>query len=91
MTRLGKEAGLKSFEQVKVPPKHLLTNVPPPATLQNVSAHRLPLQVKDIYVHPEQFSIENGLLTPTLKAKRNQLQVLFQPQLQQLYADMAAP
>lgn len=62
MTRLGKEAGLKSFEQVK-----------------------------DIYVHPEQFSIENGLLTPTLKAKRNQLQVLFQPQLQQLYADMAAP
>ncbi|XP_075896542.1 long-chain-fatty-acid--CoA ligase 5 [Nelusetta ayraudi] len=62
MTRLGKEAGLKSFEQVK-----------------------------DIYVHPEQFSIENGLLTPTLKAKRNQLQVLFQPQLQQLYSDMAAP
>lgn len=47
--------------------------------------------MKDIYVHPEQFSIENGLLTPTLKAKRNQLQVLFQPQIQQLYANMAAP
>lgn len=86
MTRLGKEAGLKSFEQVKVTP-----NISSQATLQNVSAHRLPLQVKDIHVHPEQFSIENGLLTPTLKAKRNQLQVLFQPQLQQLYADMAAP
>uniref|UniRef100_A0A8C3K5H3 Long-chain-fatty-acid--CoA ligase n=1 Tax=Calidris pygmaea TaxID=425635 RepID=A0A8C3K5H3_9CHAR len=44
MVRLGKEAGLKSFEQVK-----------------------------DLYVHTEMFSVENGLLTPTLKAKRPEL------------------
>ena len=47
-----------------------------------------PTQVKDVYLHPEQFTIENGLLTPTLKAKRNELKVLFQPQIDKLYADL---
>ncbi|XP_069560792.1 long-chain-fatty-acid--CoA ligase 5 [Brachyistius frenatus] len=59
MTKLGKEAGLKSFEQVK-----------------------------DVYIHPEQFTIENGLLTPTLKAKRAELKVLFQHQIDKLYASI---
>ncbi|CAG06540.1 unnamed protein product, partial [Tetraodon nigroviridis] len=45
-------------------------------------------QVKDIYLHHEQFTIENGLLTPTLKAKRAELKTLFQPQINQLYANM---
>lgn len=55
--RLGKEGGLKSFEQVK-----------------------------SIYVHTELFSIENGLLTPTMKAKRNDLRQHFRPQIDELYA-----
>ncbi|XP_072229189.1 long-chain-fatty-acid--CoA ligase 5 isoform X2 [Leuresthes tenuis] len=59
MTKLGKEAGLKSFEQVK-----------------------------DVHLHPELFTIENGLLTPTLKAKRAELKTLFQPQIDQLYAGL---
>ncbi|XP_041818012.1 long-chain-fatty-acid--CoA ligase 5 isoform X1 [Chelmon rostratus] len=59
MTKLGKEAGLKSFEQVK-----------------------------DIHLHPELFSIENGLLTPTLKAKRAELKTLFQTQIDKLYANI---
>ncbi|XP_074519020.1 long-chain-fatty-acid--CoA ligase 5 [Halichoeres trimaculatus] len=59
MTKLGKEAGLKSFEQVK-----------------------------DLYLHPEQFTIENGLLTPTLKAKRAELKSLFQPQIDKLYSSL---
>lgn len=86
MTRLGKEAGLKSFEQVS-----LFRRLGRSSQTPSQSSHCLLLQVKDIHVHQEQFSIENGLLTPTLKAKRNQLQVLFQPQIQQLYANMAAP
>uniref|UniRef100_A0A3P9P4V2 long-chain-fatty-acid--CoA ligase n=1 Tax=Poecilia reticulata TaxID=8081 RepID=A0A3P9P4V2_POERE len=61
MTKLGREAGLKSFEQVK----HFY-----------------------VHLHPELFTIENGLLTPTLKAKRAELKELFQPQIDKLYADI---
>ncbi|XP_034546010.1 long-chain-fatty-acid--CoA ligase 1-like isoform X2 [Notolabrus celidotus] len=57
MMRLGKEGGLKSFEQVKA-----------------------------ICIHSELFSIENGLLTPTLKAKRNELRSYFRSQIDELYA-----
>lgn len=59
LTKLGKEAGLKSFEQVKA-----------------------------VHLDPEQFTIENGLLTPTLKAKRAELKTLFQPQIETLYATL---
>ncbi|EMP39048.1 Long-chain-fatty-acid--CoA ligase 5, partial [Chelonia mydas] len=58
MVRVGREAGLKSFEQVK-----------------------------DIYIHPKMFTIEQGLLTPTLKAKRTELSKYFQTQLEALYAN----
>ncbi|KFO90155.1 Long-chain-fatty-acid--CoA ligase 1 [Buceros rhinoceros silvestris] len=58
MLRIGKESGLKSFEQVK-----------------------------DIFLHTEMFSIENGLLTPTLKAKRPELRKCFQSQIDELYAN----
>ncbi|NXN12924.1 ACSL1 ligase, partial [Indicator maculatus] len=58
MVRIGKESGLKSFEQVK-----------------------------DIFLHTELFSIENGLLTPTLKAKRPELRKYFQTQIDELYAN----
>ncbi|XP_054266091.1 long-chain-fatty-acid--CoA ligase 1 isoform X2 [Macrosteles quadrilineatus] len=56
MVTWGKEAGLKSFEQVK-----------------------------DIYLHPDPFSIQNGLLTPTFKTKRPQLKDYFKPQLEEMY------
>nr|XP_033328290.1 long-chain-fatty-acid--CoA ligase 1 isoform X3 [Megalopta genalis] len=56
MLAWGKEAGLKSFEQVK-----------------------------DIYLHPDPFSVQNGLLTPTLKTKRPQLKDYFTPQIEDLY------
>ncbi|XP_075390705.1 long-chain-fatty-acid--CoA ligase 5 [Tenrec ecaudatus] len=56
LQKLGKESGLKSFEQVKT-----------------------------IYLHPEPFSIENGLLTPTLKAKRSDLSKYFLLQIDNLY------
>uniref|UniRef100_A0A8C6UR35 Long-chain-fatty-acid--CoA ligase n=1 Tax=Neogobius melanostomus TaxID=47308 RepID=A0A8C6UR35_9GOBI len=61
MVRLGKEAGLKSFEQVQT-----------------------------IHIHTEQFSIENGLLTPTMKAKRNELRQKFRDQIDELYAQINA-
>ncbi|XP_038855800.1 long-chain-fatty-acid--CoA ligase 1a isoform X2 [Salvelinus namaycush] len=55
--RLGKEGGLKSFEQVR-----------------------------DISLHAEMFSVQNGLLTPTLKAKRTDLRSHFREQIDLLYA-----
>lgn len=45
-------------------------------------------QVKAIHIHTEQFSIENGLLTPTMKAKRNELRQYFRDQIDQLYAQI---
>ncbi|XP_061584896.1 long-chain-fatty-acid--CoA ligase 1 isoform X2 [Cololabis saira] len=53
---VGKEAGLKSYEQVK-----------------------------DLYLHPEMFSIANGLLTPTLKSRRADIRRVFQEQLSSMY------
>uniref|UniRef100_A0A4W3HKN6 Long-chain-fatty-acid--CoA ligase n=1 Tax=Callorhinchus milii TaxID=7868 RepID=A0A4W3HKN6_CALMI len=58
MVKLGKQAGLYSFEQVK-----------------------------DIYIHCEMFSIQNGLLTPTLKAKRPELRNYFRKQIEELYTN----
>ncbi|XP_034295997.1 long-chain-fatty-acid--CoA ligase 5 [Pantherophis guttatus] len=57
MNNLGKEAGLKTFEQVKY-----------------------------IYLHPELFTVENGLLTPTLKSRRSDLVKHFRSQIDALYA-----
>ncbi|XP_068582789.1 long-chain-fatty-acid--CoA ligase 1a isoform X1 [Cebidichthys violaceus] len=57
--RLGKDAGLKSFEQVR-----------------------------DIALHTEPFSVQNGLLTPTLKAKRTEIRTHFREQIDELYAQI---
>ncbi|XP_028652418.1 long-chain-fatty-acid--CoA ligase 1 [Erpetoichthys calabaricus] len=61
MTKLGKEGGLKSFEQVK-----------------------------DIYLHPEAFTVSNGLLTPTMKARRVDIRKRFQEKISQLYEKNAS-
>uniref|UniRef100_A0A8C9ZZS4 Arachidonate--CoA ligase n=1 Tax=Sander lucioperca TaxID=283035 RepID=A0A8C9ZZS4_SANLU len=60
MTAVGKEAGLKSFEQVK-----------------------------GVYLHPETFSIANGLLTPTLKSRRVDIRRVFQEQISSMYSKTA--
>ncbi|XP_063818636.1 long-chain-fatty-acid--CoA ligase 5 isoform X2 [Pseudophryne corroboree] len=57
LIKVGKQASLKSFEQVK-----------------------------DLYVHPEMLSVENGLLTPTLKAKRAEVAKHFKSQIDDMYA-----
>nr|XP_057928584.1 long-chain-fatty-acid--CoA ligase 1a isoform X1 [Doryrhamphus excisus]XP_057928607.1 long-chain-fatty-acid--CoA ligase 1a isoform X1 [Doryrhamphus excisus]XP_057928618.1 long-chain-fatty-acid--CoA ligase 1a isoform X1 [Doryrhamphus excisus]XP_057928624.1 long-chain-fatty-acid--CoA ligase 1a isoform X1 [Doryrhamphus excisus]XP_057928630.1 long-chain-fatty-acid--CoA ligase 1a isoform X1 [Doryrhamphus excisus] len=59
LQKLGKQNGLKSFEQVR-----------------------------DIALHPEMFSVQNGLLTPTLKAKRVELLSYFRAQINELYANI---
>ncbi|CAB3401784.1 unnamed protein product [Caenorhabditis bovis] len=44
-------------------------------------------QVKRVILTNEVFTVENGLLTPTLKAKRPQLRLKFKPQMAKVYAD----
>ncbi|XP_067120704.1 long-chain-fatty-acid--CoA ligase 5-like isoform X1 [Centruroides vittatus] len=56
LAKLGKEAGLNSFEQAK-----------------------------DIYIHPELFTVENGLLTPTLKTKRPECRKFFMSEIEAMY------
>uniref|UniRef100_A0A8C7J936 Long-chain-fatty-acid--CoA ligase n=1 Tax=Oncorhynchus kisutch TaxID=8019 RepID=A0A8C7J936_ONCKI len=57
------------------------------ASERNNEEHTLcPVQVRDISLHTEMFSVQNGLLTPTLKAKRTDLRSHFQEQIDLLYA-----
>ncbi|XP_063537211.1 long-chain-fatty-acid--CoA ligase 5 isoform X1 [Cydia strobilella] len=45
-------------------------------------------QVKDIYLHPDPFSVQNGLLTPTMKAKRTEIRNYFKPQIEDMYKQL---
>lgn len=42
-------------------------------------------QIKDIYLFPELFTIENGLLTPTMKTKRAAVKERFQTEISRMY------
>lgn len=48
-----------------------------------------PFQVKAIYIHSDMFSVQNGLLTPTLKAKRPELRDYFKKQIEELYSSIS--
>ena len=43
---------------------------------------------RDVHLHHELFSIDNNLLTPTMKSKRNELQKYFQKEIDFMYKDM---
>lgn len=46
-------------------------------------------QVKAIHIHKEMFTVQNGLLTPTLKAKRRELRDFFKQEIEELYATVS--
>jgi len=47
-------------------------------------------QVKNIFVWHQQFSVENDLLTPTLKSKRPQMRARFEAEIKHMYAEVTA-
>jgi long-chain acyl-CoA synthetase len=47
-------------------------------------------QVKSVYLWTEVFSIENDLLTPTMKSKRPQLRSKFTTEIKNMYSEMAS-
>lgn len=87
MKAVGKKAGLMSFEQVslslqlKPPTNRLIVTVTVTSCLTF-----FPFQVKDIYLHPEMFSVANGLLTPTLKSRRTDIRRVFEEQISSMYS-----
>ncbi|CAR98827.1 Protein CBG25177 [Caenorhabditis briggsae] len=46
-------------------------------------------QVRDIYLSAEQFSVENDLLTPTLKSKRPKLKAHYAKELERMYSKLS--
>jgi len=44
-------------------------------------------RIKMVYISWEKFTIENGLLTPTLKIKRFEARKRFKEQIQQMYSE----
>ncbi|XP_056431035.1 long-chain-fatty-acid--CoA ligase 6 isoform X3 [Hyla sarda] len=46
-------------------------------------------QVKAIHIHKEMFTVQNGLLTPTLKAKRRELRDFFKQEIEELYVTVS--
>lgn len=45
-------------------------------------------QIKDVYLHPDPFSVQNGLLTPTMKTKRPEIRNYFKPQIEDMYKQL---
>jgi len=90
MTAWGKDGGLKSFEQVL----YNFSSRRPYNTDMTVSFERhentifFTIQVKDIYLHPDPFSVQNGLLTPAFKMKRPQVRSYFAPQIEDMYVKL---
>ncbi|KAI8600989.1 hypothetical protein EDD21DRAFT_375648 [Dissophora ornata] len=46
--------------------------------------------VKRVHLTTDAFTVENGMLTPTLKMRRPQVQACFKEQVQDMYADLKA-
>ena len=47
-------------------------------------------QIRNIYLHPEMFTIDNELATPTMKIKRLAVREYFKNEIVNLYAEIAA-
>ena len=47
-----------------------------------------PVQAKAIYLHPKEFSVEEGHLTPTQKLVRRKIEASFSTQIEEMYASL---
>lgn len=89
MTAWGKDGGLKSFEQVPTLKFSHYLNYLNAILARGSTKINTPLfQVKDIYLHPDPFSVQNGLLTPAFKMKRPQVRSYFAPQIEDMYVKL---
>ncbi len=47
-------------------------------------------QAKAVHLHPEVWTVESGLITPTFKLKRPQARTFFKQPIDDMYAQLAA-
>lgn len=92
LTKIGKSGGLHSFEQVSSIERPISLSLSICFSLSpcfdNGTFNFFVFQVKDIFLYPEQFSVENGLLTPTFKAKRHELKAKFKVEIDDMYKNL---
>ena len=58
---------------------------PPLVCLHTISYS---VQAKAIYLHPKEFSVEQGELTPTQKLVRRKIEVSFATQVEEMYQSL---
>uniref|UniRef100_A0A8C4HJU5 Arachidonate--CoA ligase n=1 Tax=Dicentrarchus labrax TaxID=13489 RepID=A0A8C4HJU5_DICLA len=82
-----KERGfVGSYEELCQNPKAVLEDMKAEGKSAGLKSFE---QVKDLHLHPETFSVANGLLTPTLKSRRADIRRVFQEQISSMYSKTA--
>ncbi|KAL1921580.1 uncharacterized protein VTP21DRAFT_11296 [Calcarisporiella thermophila] len=80
----------KSVEDLCREPKlkqHLLKTANKLAKEEGLKGFEL---VRNVHLHPDMFSIENDLLTPTFKLKRQQAKDFFKEEIERMYSELEA-
>lgn len=98
LAELGKKSGLKSFELVRKTKFYFFSSLVFASSVISVALFLVTgqliwapvivariFQLKDIVCHDELLSVENGLLTPTLKTKRPECRKAFAKELFDMY------
>jgi long-chain acyl-CoA synthetase len=44
-------------------------------------------KIKAVYISPEPFTVDNNIVTPTMKTKRNVAKTYFKDAIEKMYAD----
>jgi long-subunit acyl-CoA synthetase (AMP-forming) len=78
LVNFGKNAGLMSYEQVI----YFAFNI---NFVQTCLIEYHVFKVKVIHLHPKLMSLENGLATPTMKIKRQEVRKYFQTTIAEMY------
>ncbi|XP_059168578.1 long-chain-fatty-acid--CoA ligase 1-like isoform X2 [Physella acuta] len=81
-SKLGFNGSIKELIQIKEVKQAILKDLTDLGKKSGLSSLEI---VKDIHIHPELFSVENGMLTPTFKTKRQDVSKYFANEIKEMY------